>query len=294
MPPAVPRSREHAHRRADARTRRAACVTSTFEPHSSTTTEASGRFAAMVPASSRMPPSLGREGSERGQRVEESLAGRGRHRPALHLEVDLTGVTHRAQAQGAGGGDGELELVGMAVVRRVARQAEHEVRPARLLVLAHHDAAGARRRPPVDVAQVVAGLVLAQGVERHVVGREIVCRRAPRGRGRSRATGPRRRTVRGCTYRSTGSSRRWTRSSRPSGSPRTTLTGPTASTPRLLVGMAKSSSTTPPRREAADREHAAARRRRAAPHARGGWLGCSSSRASARRRLVRPPRRGCA
>ena len=56
----------------------------------------------------------------------------------------------------------------------------------RALVLAHHQVSAARRRPPVHVAQVVAGRVLAQ---RHELAARFDSRAAPaggRGRGRVR------------------------------------------------------------------------------------------------------------
>ena len=125
-----------------------------------------------------MPPARGRECSTPGERVEQLLAGAGGEGALLHAQLDALRVAQGAQAERAGRRDGELELLVVAVVAGMRRQADHEVRAARLLVLAHHDGAGAGRGLPVHVAQVVARLVLAQRVERDVVAREVGGRQA--------------------------------------------------------------------------------------------------------------------
>ena len=77
-------------------------------------------------------------------------------------------VADGLEPERCGAADGELELVGVGVLRLGDAEDDGHARAARLLVLAHHQLAGLGGRLPVDLTTRVAGRVLADRVERHV------------------------------------------------------------------------------------------------------------------------------
>ena len=96
---------------------------------------------------------------------------------AVEPHGDRLAVQQRRHAERRGDLDGHVELALRRVRADLGVDDDGEVGPAVVDVVADHQRAGAGRRHPVDVAVVVAELVLAQGVERDVAGRRGVRRR---------------------------------------------------------------------------------------------------------------------
>ena len=97
--------------------------------------------------------------------VEEPKPGGHRQLLLLSRQGDLAAVADGGQRQGAGHRHPRLEVLLHLVVVDEAVQKDQEARTVGLLELADHEAADAGSGAPVDVAAVVAGHVVAQGVE---------------------------------------------------------------------------------------------------------------------------------
>ena len=123
-------------------------------------------------------------GGARGQReAVEDVVAPGRtvladHDVAVEPHGDRLPVQQRGHAERGGDLDRQVELALGAVGVDLGVDDDGDVRPAVVDVVADHQLARPRRRHPVDVAVVVAELVLAQGVEGDVAGRRGVRRRA--------------------------------------------------------------------------------------------------------------------
>ena len=104
-------------------------------------------------------------------RAAESAPARGTR--TGHHERDAAGVSDGSRADRCRRPDGELELGIVEVCPRFEVEQDHEPAATRLLELSHHEGARLRRAAPVDVASVVAGHVLAQGVEGDVARGEV-------------------------------------------------------------------------------------------------------------------------
>ena len=227
------------------------------------------------------------------ERVEELLARRGGQRPALHAHLDALRIAQRPEAERSGGGDRQFELF-----RRCGSRPDAATGRSRSATGGSPRTDGPSRCPcgrwtssARGAGRRRAGTRAARGTtRRRATGRS---REGLRGREGSPSDCPSNSTVRGWTKRSIGSSPRWTRSKRPSGSPRTTLTGPTFDDAAAVGGDGEELLGRGAGRQAADREHAATGADRAAPRATAGWRGGRCSRESALRRRVRRRRRGC-
>ena len=136
------------------------------------------------------------------QRVEQAVAGDGGEfahaadarrdavvAPARHHERDRPRVADGTGADGGCGTDGELELRIVHVRAGLEVEQHHQAAPPGLLELAHHERAGLRRALPVDESAVVAGDVLAKGVEGDVARREVARRRSLEVADEARAEG---------------------------------------------------------------------------------------------------------
>ena len=123
-------------------------------------------------------------------RVEQDVdrPGRGVHVPAhqRHLEV----VAHGAHRHRRRGRHGHLELRAVGVRRDVVVEQDGGLAAPGLDVLPDQEGVRLGRRAPVDVPEVVAGDVLAQGVERQVAGRRVVARDPVEVADQSRVEGP--------------------------------------------------------------------------------------------------------
>jgi len=111
---------------------------------------------------------------ERGQGVQGAHRRGQRGRAGLGDEADLPALAHGGDDEGGGAGDGRLQLLVGLVGGLVEVEDDEQVGAAGLLELADHEAPGAGRGAPVDVAAVVAGDVVAQGVEGDVGAGQVL------------------------------------------------------------------------------------------------------------------------
>ena len=111
-------------------------------------------------------------GLELGQGVHEADGGGGGQPAGAPAQPHGARAGHVRQGEGGGHGHGRLEVVARPGPA-AGVQDEQVVGAAGLLELAHDEPAQAGGGGPVDVAAVVAGLVVAQRVEGHVGGGQL-------------------------------------------------------------------------------------------------------------------------
>ena len=179
--------------------------------------------------------------ARRGRRRRARGGRRSPTRRGCRTRRTLELVEHRPHRDRRRDGHRRLEVLRVGPRVEPVVDDDRGVAAAGVEVLAHEQGGLAarghhlRRRPPVDVAQVVTGDVLPQGVEGQVAladrrrsrrprGRAAVRRRATRAAAGADAPAPR------CTGVQTTS-----REKMPTGSPRRVIAGPTAITPRRSV-----------------------------------------------------------
>ena len=109
-----------------------------------------------------------------GQGIHRVHRGGGFQVARLGVDRHFFRVDQGSARHGGSGGDADLEFVVAGPRIGVEVEDDQQVGAARFLKLADHELADARRGAPVDGAPVVAGHVLAQGVEGHVRGGQVL------------------------------------------------------------------------------------------------------------------------